>query len=386
MNQPHALAAPGTTAAAAQRPRAHRVTLLGWTVAGNRTHYQSVRDAALAAPDIKARMYTVQAHREGGLIERLPAPGSIRGHLRSFVEAWPATIGRKTDAVWTSCSTPALPLALRYRALGGPPLVVTMDSTPAQMDLMGGHYGQTRTGAGASVRDAVSALLFRSAAMLNPWSHWAADSLMRDYKVPASKVRVIPPGVDLERWQPGDGAHQRAGRPRLLFVGADFARKGGDLLLDVFRQAFADRCELHLVTREQVPASPGVAVHTNLAPNDPELRALYASADIFVLPTRADCFSLAGIEAMASGLPVITTDTGGIAEIVVHERTGFLIAPGDGVALRQRVETLLQAPERRARMGAAGRARAERHFDGARNARALLDLIIDVAAKNRSAA
>ena len=108
---------------------------------------------------------------------------------------------------------------------------------------------------------------------------------------------------------------------------------------------------------------PGVTVHRGLTNGSVELRALFQSADAFVLPTLADCFSIAAIEAMAAGLPVITTDVGGIGDIVIDGETGFLIPPGDGRALRIALAALVADRDLRSRLGAAGRRRAVATFD-----------------------
>src|SRR5581483_7672324 len=108
--------------------------------------------------------------------------------------------------------------------------------------------------------------------------------------------------------------------------------------------------------------------------NSPLLRDLYARADLFVMPTRADCFGIATIEAMASGLPVIVSDVGGAGDIVDHRETGWLIeASAEHLAM-----ALEQALARRSELRAIGRrARrvAEERFDGRRNDRVIADLL-----------
>src|SRR5206468_3682262 len=93
---------------------------------------------------------------------------------------------------------------------------------------------------------------------------------------------------------------------RVLFVGGDFKRKGGPALLEVMRGPLAGWCELHVVTQAEVAPQPGVVVHRGLQANSPELLRLFATADIFVLPTMADCLAVVLMEATAAGLPVIT--------------------------------------------------------------------------------
>jgi glycosyltransferase involved in cell wall biosynthesis len=84
---------------------------------------------------------------------------------------------------------------------------------------------------------------------------------------------------------------------------------------------------------------------------------------------------------MASGLPVVASRTGGLPELVVDGKTGYLVAPGDVGALAQRIAELLQSPERRAAMGAAGRNRAADHFSLERMADAMEGVYESVGAR-----
>ena len=99
--------------------------------------------------------------------------------------------------------------------------------------------------------------------------------------------------------------------------------------------------------------------------SDVELPNLYASADIFVLPanSRAEAFGTVILEAMAAGLPCITTELGtGTSFVVQHEKTGLVVPPRDPAALRAALQRLLDDPTLRRQMGAAGRARAHAEF------------------------
>ncbi|MGZ3582877.1 MAG: glycosyltransferase, partial [Ktedonobacterales bacterium] len=145
---------------------------------------------------------------------------------------------------------------------------------------------------------------------------------------------------------------------------------------------FAGRCELHLVTKATIAAEPGVHVYRDFTPNDPALRRLYHISDALVLPTQADCFSLASIEAMAAQLPVITTAVGGIPEIIADGESGYLIKPHDGTSLRAALEALLADASRRHVMGVRGRAIARQRFDAGKNARRLLDHVYDLARRH----
>ena len=127
------------------------------------------------------------------------------------------------------------------------------------------------------------------------------------------------------------------GRPGSCLWAATFTVKGGDLLLEWADRTRLDGWQLDLVTRDSVRTSnPRVHVHQGLTPNSPGLRQLYAEASIFALPTRGDCYSIASVEAMAAGLPVILSEIGGTGDIIRDGETGFMIRPGDGAALAER--------------------------------------------------
>jgi glycosyltransferase involved in cell wall biosynthesis len=211
---------------------------------------------------------------------------------------------------------------------------------------------------------------------LSPWKRWAAESLARDYAVPWEKITVVPPGTDLTRFHPTTSKPSDTdGCVRLLFVGGDFERKGGDVLLEWFRGSpVASGAVLHLVTQAAVAPSANVEVH-RLGAQDPRLTRLFEEADIFVLPTKAECFGIALTEAAAAGLPSVTCPVGGVGEIVENEGSGLLVAPGDVHGLGSALDALIEDPERRRRYGRRARDIAERKFDRSVNSRRLLELL-----------
>ena len=95
--------------------------------------------------------------------------------------------------------------------------------------------------------------------------------------------------------------------------------------------------------------------------------ALYARADVFIFPTFGDTLPIVIMEAMASGLPVVTTSIGAIGEEVEHGVTGFLIPPGDSHSLAEATLRLVVNPDLRHKMGRAARLAAGRLFNGSRN-------------------
>ncbi|MEO0935662.1 MAG: glycosyltransferase family 4 protein, partial [Cyanobacteria bacterium J06641_2] len=125
-------------------------------------------------------------------------------------------------------------------------------------------------------------------------------------------------------------------------------------------------------------------IYCDLTPNSSGLKQLYAQADIFVFPTEADCFGIVVSEAMAAGLPIITTDIGGLCEQVEHGINGLIIPPSDATALAIALRTLKNNPAKIATMAAASRQIAEKRFDAQRNYAAVLKVMKSVSRKSGS--
>jgi glycosyltransferase involved in cell wall biosynthesis len=344
-------------------------------VLGHVTWYQNLRGAVTDLDRINAHWVETWLFDEHGLIENLPlVPSYVRAGLRARAEVRRALAQARTDVLVFNTQKPAIlcqPEMLRI------PSILMTDVTPLQYDRMADLYGHSadRNPIVRLAKHWTNVLNFSLAKMVVPWSNWAADSLINEYGVPRDRVQVIPTGLDTSYWQPCVTA--RSGeRLRLLFVGGNFERKGGRLLLDVFRSlGLHTQVELHIVTRDPVEPSPGVVVHRNIGNNSLELLRVYQEADVFVLPTLADCFSNASIEAMAVGLPVIATNMGGIPDIVEHGTTGLLVEPGNGQDLAAALTWLTGSPAEREAFGRAARERALRHFDARTNASRILALV-----------
>ena len=260
-----------------------------------------------------------------------------------------------------------------------PLLILYQDYAPLRDTNLLGWYGYhtSRTSFPGRLSYAAQCWVAQHADRCILFSNWAREIMVQECGVADHRAFVVKPGSDLELWHYQPRARTTHNRPHILFVGGDFQRKGGDLLLTIFREQFAHQAELDLVTRQidtdDLP--PSVHLYTDINANDPRLRQLYAQADLFVLPTRADFSSLAAIEAMAVGLPVIISRVGGTTEIVRDGETGFLITSDDAEGLRSSLGHLLADAALRQRMGAAGRATVEQEFNIAANVTELLTLI-----------
>jgi glycosyltransferase involved in cell wall biosynthesis len=177
--------------------------------------------------------------------------------------------------------------------------------------------------------------------------------------VPESKIRVLYPGFDIPEPPP------RAARDGVtfLFLGRAPRRKGGDDVLAAFerlRESLASARLLYVTDEPPAVSSAGVESLPLVAPAD--VGALYARADVFVNPTRAEGFGFTNAEAQGHGLPVISTRLNAIPEVVEEGRTGILVAPGDRAALHAAMRRLGEDAVLRREMRAAARERFQSRF------------------------
>ena len=233
--------------------------------------------------------------------------------------------------------------------------------------------------------------IYDRADLVVSFSDWAAQSVIEDYKIPASKVQVVrngvtlPPPVD-SRPAALDGGTAPAGEPpmlRLGFIGNQFQRKGGDLLLRLHQDRFADRAHLTIVTNDPPkPEKYGELVNAEVlseVPWDELMSSVLPGFDLFVFPSRFDYSPYAVIEAMTAGVPVIATRVGSIPEMIEDGYNGFLVSAGSQAQLADRLEWALANREALPAMGERGRQRAAAAYAAEKNYPYLIDLLYGVA-------
>ncbi|MEA2169658.1 MAG: alpha-maltose-phosphate synthase [Solirubrobacteraceae bacterium] len=189
----------------------------------------------------------------------------------------------------------------------------------------------------------------RAAAHVFTMSEFARASMVEDYGCDPAAVTAVGAGINLDAL-PRPAAPDR---PRAIFVGIDFDRKGGNDVLAAWPAVTAAVPGAELVI---VGPRPGAAIAgvrwAGRVEDRAELSALYASASVFVLPTRWDPWGLVYHEAMAHGLPCIGPDAFAVPEIIADGETGRLVPPRSPDAIAAALIELLSDPTAAERMGA----------------------------------
>ena len=194
----------------------------------------------------------------------------------------------------------------------------------------------------------------------------------RELGIAADRVAMVPLGVDPEVFSP---APEQAVPGRIVVVtSADVPLKGLLVLLDALAKLRIERPQAHLVcigrAKPNGPADRRLdelglrdAVTFRSGISQEELVTLMQSAEVAAVPSFYEGFCLPAVEEMACGLPLVATRVGALPEIVGSDNTaGLLVPPGDPEALASALGRLLDDPELRARLGAAGRQRVQERF------------------------
>ena len=342
---------------------------------GHVTHAKNLLTNVARDPEVHAHWGLIDFEAIGiaGRIPLYRSNWTMRAGVRAYQEV--ARMNRKTrlDALFFHTQVPAV---LAQRWLRKIPGIVSLDATPRQYDELGAFYKHEQGPAWLEAwKWRLNRDCFRSARRIVAWAEWTKLGLVNGYEVPADKITVIPPGVNVREWRRPMPRVPHTGPVKILFVGGDLERKGGLVLLEAFRSLRHLGLQLHLVTRDRLAPEPGVFVYNNLEANSQPLKDLYHTCDIFALPTFGDCSPMVLSEAGASGMAIISTNVAAIPEIVRNGETGLTVPAGDAVALTRALQDLATNPAFRATLGERAMAHVTRHYDAPTNASRLLGLL-----------
>lgn len=241
------------------------------------------------------------------------------------------------------------------------PLFVALDATFTQLAQSRWFGEPPASSLGPKLISAIirkERALFERADAVLPWSEAPSKSLVEDYNVNASRIKPLPPSVEMTSPRPA----QRNSVPRALFMGADFKRKGGHALLDAFR-SFRGEMELDLVTESETTPTPGVRVHHRIRARSPEWRALWNEADLFIFPSQLETFGIVLVEALTFGVPVISSRAGAAAEILAGGNAGILLDKTDADSIAAGIDAFLADRPAADARAALGRKRAEAEYN-----------------------
>jgi starch synthase len=384
-----------TRAVRGPRRAVPRALLVNENIGGHATVHHHLRAVAAERDDLDIRIVDVPPPGFWRKAVGVAVPGL--GRLDADVRAaryqlaqsawvarqlprWIARGGEPADVVHLYTHNTGL---LARRTLRDIPYVVTLDSTTAQSNLLHPAREPTRfSGLSTAVTRPFERTVYAGARTVVANSEWCARSVIDDYGIDAARVEVLPMGVPVP---PSALRPVSSGLPRIVFIGRTMRRKGGYDLLEVHQRWLADRCELILVTQDDVPPSKNVTVVDDVRPGDGQLDLILSAADVFVLPSYLDQWPNAVMEAMSYAVPPVVSPVGGMPEMVLHGTAGLVLADHEPGTLRDALMALLDDPARRSALGAAARRRVEEDLDVRRTANRLLDVIRDAVLPERAA-
>jgi len=211
--------------------------------------------------------------------------------------------------------------------------------------------------------------VYRRATMIFTMSEYLRQSFIHDFGIAPDCVRTVYAGANLDLTRVVPRSEVPEGPPTILFVGRQWDRKGGPILLEAFREARRTLPSIRFRIAGCAPelaGEPGVEVlgpiQKDVSGGEDRLASLYRSADLFCMPSRFEPFGIVFVEAMLHGLPCIGTDRFAIPEIIVDGETGWVVPPDDPTTLAHRILAGLDNREGLITMGQRGRSRALQHF------------------------
>lgn len=367
-----------------------RVLFLSNDILGWRTFATSLVDYTAQREDIDAVHILLQ--------DRLPfrmrslshprAMGRLQPHyrrtmvLRNRLHRWltgplPLT---HFDVVHVAPHLPALAVAeMKPRWRGK--LSIAADATVLEAKSQRGQRSHEEVAHQFAPMIKAEARILGAADIIWSMSTWTAEAIQYEHGIAIERIERLPPTpaspLPILPAASRDGDHSVV---RLAFVGNDWSRKGGPRLLRWHQERWADRAELHVFSRSPRPAGQFRNLIWHGAMENTELLERWLPRmDVFVLPTYSDFSPFAVMEAVSAGLPVVSSAIGGLADLVVVGKTGYLIPVDDDDGYIQAVERLIECPTTRSEMGLAAQRHAAEYLDPQRHLGRLIDRLVELA-------
>jgi glycosyltransferase involved in cell wall biosynthesis len=248
------------------------------------------------------------------------------------------------------------------------------------------YFVETWPGSRIWLLQQISRYALRRASLIRVLSEGMKERLLRRYGADlGGEVRVLPARVDLNLFDMKSRPATIGPRLRLIMVGAVNANKGQLRLIRALEKCPVP-IELHIVgdgpdllkCRESAATSSWPVI-CHGAQDQRRVAELLQQSDVFVMYSKSEGTPRAMMEAMATGLPVVTTDAGFCADVVRHGIEGVVLGPDQDKEIESVLSRLFERPEAIRRMGLAARARAESDYDAAALFSRYRDLVADAA-------
>jgi len=315
----------------------------------------------------------------GAPVYRLPVPGpKPLASLTFTLSALPLIKRLNPDLIHAHELISPATTAIAARKLFGIPVVATVHGSGLSSDVLRlkrRFLGKTRL---KILCREIAAFCVISAVI---------DRELATEGVPVQKRISIPNGVDTGRFAPLAPAQKKALRSRLalpaearivIFVGRLAPEKRVDLLTGIWRSVRQAVPRALLLILGSGPEEAGLKQRAGdgilFLGSQPDVTPYLQAADLFVLPSAAEGLSLALLEALACGLPVIATSVGGNPEVIRHLETGWLTPPDDPPALTEAIVTLLEDEKLQSKLRENARAHAVQNYSLIKMADRLVDL------------
>ena len=259
------------------------------------------------------------------------------------------------------------------------------------MEIHGNEYfADARPGSRIWLLQRISRFALRRATLIRVLSEGMKQRLLQRYGADlGDKVRVLPPRVDLDRFKLASRPATLGPRLRAIVVGAVNANKGQLRLIRALRRSPVP-VELHIVGEgpdlaecraEAEKGSTALSIVCHGAQNQLVVAELLQDSDVFVMYSKTEGTPRAMMEAMATGLPVVTTNAGFCADVVRHGVEGIVLGADPDNEIPGVLGSWLEHPDVPRRMGLAARARAEREYDAVALFERYRSLIADAAGR-----
>jgi glycosyltransferase involved in cell wall biosynthesis len=236
------------------------------------------------------------------------------------------------------------------------PIIYMTDATFSQIQ---GYYPYFSNLANYNIKAGIEIdkRAFEKAAHCMLASEWNRQSALEDYKINGNKISVAPLGANMDHVpQSIELNKNQSVQCRLLFLGVEWDRKGGDIVLEAFQLLKQKGINVHLhiigcVPPVDVSTEKNIIVIPFLDKNRQEdfeqLHKIFLQTDFLLLPTRAECAGVVFCEASAYGIPSITTDTGGVTTYVKNNINGFALPfSADAQAYASQIEKIFNDKEK----------------------------------------